>query len=469
MPTPYITPSFLLQDARYNQSLPPSEFDPNYSVDPTTAIQAQQAYLKQMFAMQNPRLALPQQFGQAIGNLLQGGGPQAAPTPGPGSGPQDPVAAAIHQKAVAYGAQGSDPGEALFKAAGDVERDPSMGGAPNAQKWIEKARTYAIKTYGYNPEQEKQRQFERDKAPLDNLKLPNGKIVGAQAGTPEYKAYINAGAVKAGEQPQIAVGTRREDKQGGMYITTQWDGEKWKQVGKSTQPMQYQVSGTPDQMAEGGLLGTTGTTAANDKNRKELADRQISTVNALRSIDSISDTIKQSQGSAVGTAGDWYEKGNNIVQTARNLAGNFNQQDLLDPKQYNWKGLDNVVASVRGKAIDATKYHAQMVATAYAMAAAQSNNNTDEKMTKQRVEANLEILAEHSDDPQAVLSALGNARQMLKDNFKTTADVYSPSYKAEGIDQYENSRKPKSSGVGPYSDAEKEARYQAWKKAHGKQ
>jgi len=440
VPAPYITPSFLMQEQRYNQGLPPSSFDPNYMVDPTAALAAQQQYLKQMFAMQNPRLALPQQFGQAIAQAITGNQPQAAPQAQ--QGPQSVAGQAIHAKAVQYGAQGLDAGEALYKAAGDIEQDPNLSKDPTAEKMIEKARTYAIEKLKYDPNigkaAQKSAQFE-----TENLTNDQGQVRVFRKGTPEWQQAVDSGQWrKAGDTPQLTTGSLHEVKVGGMYNTykVQPDGSM-KLVGKSSQPMQYQVSGTPEQMAEGGLLGSTGTTAANDKNRKELADRQIATVNALRSIDNISDTIKGSQGSAVGTAGDWYEKGNNIVQTARNLAGNFGQEDLLDPKQYNWKGLDTVVGKVRGKAIDATKYHAQMVATAYAMAAAQSNNNTDEKMTKQRVEANLEILAEHSDDPAAVLGALEGARQQLKDNFTTQANVYSPGYKASAVDEYENTRK----------------------------
>lgn len=443
MPSPYITPGFLLQDARYNQSLPPSSYDPNMVVDPTAAIQAQQQYLKQMFAMQNPRLALPQQFGAALGAALQGNkaaGPQAPVA----QGPQDPVAAALHQKAVQYGSQGLDAGEALYKAAADVEQDPKLSADPNAEKFIEKARTYAIEKLKFDPNIGK---AAKASAALDteNLQGPDGSVRGFAKGSPEWQQAIASGQYKKADAiPQLTTGSTHEVKVNGQYVTykVQPDGSM-KAVSKSSQPMQYQVSGNPEQMAAGGLIGSTGTTAGNDKNEKELADRQIASVNAIRSIDSISDTIKSSQGSAVGTAGDWYEKGNNIVQTARNLAGNFNQQDLLDPKQYNWKGLDSVVSGVRGKAIDATKYHAQMVATAYAMAAAQSNNNTDEKMTKQRVEANLEMLAEHSDDPQAVLTALQNARQQVKSNFQTQADVYKPGYKANALDEYEKTRQPK--------------------------
>lgn len=468
MPSPYITPGFLLNDARYNNSLGPSSYDPNLMIDPTSAMQMQQQYLKQMFAMQNPRLALPQQFGQAIGNAIQGN-PQQGSQQAPQGPPDSPVGQYIHAQAVKYGASGLDAGEALYKAAGDAEQNPMAQQDPTAQKMIEKARTYAIEKLKYDPNIGKAAKASAEEQ-TENLQDKQGNVQAFRKGTPQWQQAIDSGQYrKAGDVPELTTGSTHEMKVNGSYVTLQVQGDgSMKPIAKSSQPMQYQVSGTPEQMSQGGLLGSTGTTAANDKNRKELADRQIATVNSLRAIDSISDTIKSSQGSAVGTAGDWYEKGNNIVQTARNLAGNFNQQDLVDPKTYNFKGLDSVVQSVRGSAIDATKYHAQMVAAAYTMAAAQSNNNTDEKMTRQRVEANLEILAEHSDDPQAVIGALNNARKQLKDNFNTQAQVYSPGYKSDAIDQYEQSRqaKTKTPGVGAYSDAEKEKRYQAWKAAH---
>lgn len=458
-----ITPGFLLQDARYNNSLSPYAYDPNQAVDPTAAIQMQQQYLKQMFAMQNPRQALPQQFGAALGAALSGqrAGGQQMPQ---GPGPQSPTAQFIHQRSVELG-KSMDAGQALYMAAAEAEQNPVTQSDPVADKVIDKARTWAIEKYKYDPNLGKAAKLSAQNE-TENLTGPEGTRA-FRKGTTEWQTAIDSGQYKkAGEIPQLKPGDFQEMKVGGMYHTyvVQPNGDLKLQA-KSTQPMQYQVSGTPEQMAEGGLIRSTGTTAANDKNRKELADRQIATVNALRGLDSVSDTIKSSQGSAVGTAGDWYERGNNIVQTARNLAGNFNQQDLIDPKTYNWKGLDTVVGKVRGKAIEATKYHSQMVATAYMMAAAQSNNNTDEKMTRQRIEANLQMLAEHSDDPKAVLGALDTAKDQLVGNFKTQAKVYDPSYQASALDDYIASKKPKKTS-GPYSDAEKEKRYQAWKKAH---
>jgi hypothetical protein len=461
-----ITPGFLLNDARYNNSLSPYAYDPNMMVDPTAAIQMQQQYLKQMFAMQNPRLALPQQFGAALGAALSGQKAGGAQMPTQSQGPQTPVAQDVHQKYLANMKSGMDQGEALYKASQQSQMEGKFSDDPTAEKVYDKATTWALEKYKYDPNIGKAAKASAQQE-TENLVDQTGNIRAFRKGTPEWQQAVDSGQYKkASDTPQLTPGSLHEVKVGGMYNTykVQPDGTM-KLVGKSSQPMQYQVSGTPEQMAQGGLLGSTGTTAANDKNRKELADRQISTINALRGLDSISSTIDASKGTAVGTAGNWYEKGNNIVQTARNLAGNFNQQDLVDPMTYNWKGLDTVVGKVRGQAIDATKYHSQMVATAYMMAAAQSNNNTDEKMTRQRIEANLEMLAEHSDDPAAVKSALDSARSQLVNNFKTQAKVYDPTYQATALDEYEASRKPKT-GPGPYTDAEKEKRYQAWKKSH---
>lgn len=437
-----ITPGFLLNDARYNNSQSPYAYDPNQMVDPTAAIQMQQQYLKQMFAMQNPRLALPQQFGAALGAALSGqkaGGGQA-PQSG-GQGPQTPVGQDIHQKYLANLKAGMDQGEALYKASQQSQMEGKFSNDPIAEKVYDKATTWALEKYKYDPNIGKASKASAQQE-TENLVDQTGNIRAFRKGTPEWQQAVDSGQYKkASDTPQLTPGSLHEVKVGGMYNTykVQPDGQM-KLVGKSSQPMQYQVSGTPEQMAQGGLLGSTGTTAANDKNRKELADRQIATVNAVRGLDQISDTIDASKGSAVGTAGNWYEKGNNIVSTARNLAGNFNQTDLLDPKTYNWKGLDTVIGKVRGQAIDATKYHSQMVATAYMMAAAQSNNNTDEKMTRQRIEANLEMLAEHSDDPAAVKTALATARTQLVDNFHTQSQVYDPTYKATALDEYNESR-----------------------------
>lgn len=454
---PGYTPGFLLQDNRYNNALPPSQYDPNNVVDPMQAIAAQQAYAKQMFAMQNPRLALPQQFGAAIGSALQGRG-QSAPAPSQG-GPDDPVAAAIHSKAVAYGAQGMDAAAALYKAAGDVEQDPTLSKDPNAEKYVEKARSYAVKQ-GYSPEQEASRAFEKQKLPYDNLRLPNGTVVAAQQDTPEYKAYMTAGAVKSGELPQIPVGQRQEEKSGGKYVESQWDGSKWNKVASSSQPMQYQVTGTPDQMGSAGLMGQTGTTAANDKNIKELTDRGIATTNALRGIDKTLDTLNSNPG-AVGTPGDLAEKGQNIVATAGSLASSLGMSpDLLKSSNYDWKGLDKMTGTLQGNAAAATKYHSQMVSLAYMMAAAQSNNNTDEKMTKQRVEANLEMLAEHSDDPSIVKNTMSSVRQQMKDNYQTQISAYKPQGFNSPVDQYESQRKQASA---PKTDVDIKAAFRAGK------
>lgn len=436
-----ITPGFLLNEARYNNSQSPYMYDPNMAVDPSSAMQLQQQYLKQQFAMQNPRMALPQQFGAALGNAIQGNGGGSQIPQGQQQGPKTPQAQYLEQQRQQYIKGGMDPGRALYKAATDLETSPQFQGDPMTSQIAEHARDFAIAKGKYDPSQDAKFAHEEQMAAAQNFISPEGAKLAAKPGSDMEKQLLASGWQRAGETPQIPVGERKQQLSNGKYQEVQWDGKKWNKVSSSSSPMQYQVSGTPEQMASGGLLGGTGTTAGADKVRKELADREIATTNAVRGIDSTTDTIKSSGGAAVGTAGDWYEHGNNIVQTARNLAGSFGQEDLMDPKTYNWQGLDTVVQKVRGKAIDATKYHAQMVATAYMMAAAQSGNNTDEKMTKQRISANLEMLAEHSDDPKAILGTLNTTRQQLVDNFKTQVKVYQPGYDSSALDQYEQSRK----------------------------
>lgn len=440
-----ISPGFFNSYDNSLQRQSPYQYDPSQYVDPTQAIAAQQQMAKQIFAMQNPRLALPQQFGSAIGNYLaQQVNPNTPQNQSQQQPQQDPVTAAIKQARQKLVQQGiTDPGESLFKAATQVMNSGQFDDNPHAEQILDKAMTWSTKQYGYDPELQRKMDMEAQNKSAENIKLPNGKTVSAPPGTPQYKAYIDAGGIRAADLPQQTPGSVEKWDINGRLAAGQV-GPQGQPVDlkhptvTSSSPMQYQVSDTASGMGSAGLLGSTGTTAAADKARKEGTDREIATVNAVRGMDNIVDNVKSSNGASVGTFGDIMEKGQNIVSTAQNFASYAGQGQLLDPKTYNWKGLDASIGTMKGNAAAATKYHSLMLSAAYMMAAAQSPNNTDEKMTRQRVEANLDILAEHSDDPQIVVSTIQNASQMLKDNLRTQAKGYG--LKTPLLDDYEAGR-----------------------------
>jgi hypothetical protein len=439
-----VTPGFFNSYDRSLNQQDPYQYDPNNYVDPMAAVAMQQQYAKQLFAMQNPRMALPQQFGAALGGMLQQHLPQSMQAPQgaqgqpQGQGPKTPVAQAIEQAKVKYIQQGLPQGEALFKAAGDIEASGQFKDDPQADQILNHASVYAKEKLGYTPMSEKdRRELESNSV---NLQTPRGTFAFIK-GTPEYKQAIQAGAKVAGEVPQMSPGSLHEFKQGGLFVTMQVQADgSMKPVSKSSSPMQYQTSGNPEQMGDAGLIQNTSTAASNDKNKKEMVDRDIATTNAVAGIDKIVDTIGNNP-SGVGTPGDVYEKGQNLISTVKNFAGYLGQEDLMDPKTYNWKGLDKTIGTMQGNAAAATKYHSQMVAAAYMMAAAQSNNNTDEKMTKARVEANLEMLAKHSDDPAIVINTLKSTSQMLQENMKRQAQGYGA--ETPVLDKYNADRQAK--------------------------
>jgi hypothetical protein len=443
MPLGQLDPNFYLQAQRYNNSPGTGFFgyDPYMAqANPFMGPELQQEYLRQMFNLQNPRQALPNNMGLALGNLAQqafskfqqgqnSGDPQQQQQQQQGPmqlNPQQKLQQ-IHQqiltKTQAYAQQGMAPAEAFYTAGTDMllnsgNLDPVI--QQEGQRAMEQA-----KTMGYNPEQAITRSYtiENFRRPTDNA------IVGLRTGSPEWRVATQQNWPKAGDVSGFKPGESRQLFINGRYTTEYADTNgqfpEHTKSDTSSAPAQYinQTTGPPDVMGPAGLAPQISTAAAADKQKQELASREENTKNFTDQVNKILSTVRNSNGGAVGKPGDIYEHANEWIMTAKTLAGQFNQQDLLDPRTYNFAGLDEVVGKLRGSAISATTYHSQMLSAAYLMTALQSNEGDMGRISKQRVQDNLEQLAEHSSDPQAIINTLQSAVDTAVNNLRTKSDV----------------------------------------------
>ena len=450
-------------------------FNPNGYIDPSniTDIQLQmyQMQLRNQLELQrqswnqnNPRAALANNFGQALGGGLSrlaslamgtggpsSGTPQASPQAGPGGQvPQDPsqsqtpIVADITRKMQEYSQLGDARGEALAHAVNDLTKDPRYANDPMAQQYLDRAYRTAVENYKYDPKIDQER---RNK--VDNFVDPDGNSYGFKQGSPEWNAATQNHWVKAADQPIPENGKTRTYLQNGLHYTDFWNGREWVNVAKSTNPEQFirsqNTTGTPEQMGSAGLLQNVSTASESDKIKLEMSNREVATKN----FDDLTQRIKsevQSAPGAIGKPGDIYEHVNDWVQTARTLAGQVNQEDLLDPKTYNWKGMNTVVDNLRGSGIEATKVHSMMLSAAYMMAAMQGNDNNEGRISKQRIEDNMEILAEHSSDPKAFLQTVESARDTAINNLRNEAQAKGYNLRWYGQNQG-SQRPPKDYGV----------------------
>jgi len=414
---PGLTPGLFLQQGRYNNSLDPSSYDPNNFVDPYAAIAMQQQLAQQIFRMQNPRLALPQQFGAALGGAAQqlmrpqtaGGAPQGA------SGPSTDQGKALHDAAVQM--QQQNPGmpfnEALYKSADAMESNPQWSEDPTMEKVLDHARDWAKKN-GYNPNFEREKQIEAKNRSGENLLLPNGKKIMAIPGTPEYQAYMTAGALKQGDVPQIAVGERRQAMRNGLYVEEEYDGNKWNVVGKSPQPVQYAATVTGQDAQSvwpGGPKAWDNAAAA--KTTEELTNRSIATKNFVDAIDKLQQVATPE---SIGKPGDVNEMINNVRASIGTFAAQMGVSP--NPKDYNWTPVGNgkLIDQMRKNGIDAEKVKSLMLASAMLKEATEGDKNATDANRKYSIEMRMKELGEDSSDIEALKATLQQNREMAVNN-----------------------------------------------------
>lgn len=436
-------------------------FNPNGYIDPSSILdvqaqiyQLQREAQEKQLATQYPQRVLASNFGQALGGGLSRLAGRALGT-SPGNGisaqavpqlpqQQTPVLSDIQRKMAQYSQLGDSRGEALAHAVNDLTKDPRYANDTLAQQYLDRAYKTAVETYKYDPKIDQER---RNK--VDNFVNPNTQqVLGFKQGTPEWQAATANNWPKASDQPTPEYGKTRTYLQGGLHRTDVWNGREWAPIATSTNPEQFirsqATTGTPDQMRDAGLLSGISTAAASDKIKTEMSNREVATKNFDDLVGKIETEVQHAPG-AIGKPGDIYEHVNDWVQTAKTLAGQVNQEELLDPKTYNWKGMDTIVTGLRGSGIEATKVHSMMLSAAYMMAAMQGTDNNEGRISKQRIEDNMEILAEHSSDPKAFLDTVRSARDTAINNLQNEAE-------SKGYNLRWYGRQSQSSGQRPPKD-----------------
>lgn len=413
-----ITPGYLLQAGRYNQQQDPLGYDPNNVVDPMQAIAVQQQYAKSLLQYQqqltNPRLALPQQFGAALGGAVQGAlpqsmqaGPQQAPQ-GPQAGPQTPAAQAIHQKFLELKQSGMDAGEALYTAAdaGDDQQYGEQGG-----KAADQARQWAIKNLKFDPETERKAKIEaKYKGGINYVDPKSGEQVSVQPGSSIEKALMSSGFIRAGEQGSVPMGTveHQTNMKGLDVYNTMGAGGKSAKTSYGVAPVQVSATLTGDD-ASAAAAGTHPgllTNAGHDKSVEELTHRSAATQNAVDALDGLQGLLNQDPNS-VGKAGDVTEKFNNLASTVQSLA-NTASGTTPDKRDYTLtsaqaKKMAGLVDRFRSSGVNATKWNAAITDAAYAIEAAQGDKNTDPASRKSRIDQiKNELLADSSSDAGAI-------------------------------------------------------------------
>lgn len=483
-----ITPGYFLQAGRYNNGLDPSGYDPNNTVDPMQAIAVQQQYAKSILQYQqqltNPRLALPQQFGAALGGAVQGWLPnsmQEQPPAGgqqPQQGPQTDQGQALHQAAVQLMQQ--NPGmampEALYKAADQTDASGTYDADPMMEKVLDHARDWA-KKQGYNPSLDSEEKTKAQYKPAEQFKnKKTGEVVLSQPGTDLYKHVVDSGDfVKLGDTPQLTPGSVHEIKKGGLFQTSQVDAQgnldTTKPVAKSTAPIQLGATLSGDDAKNSGLYpGRIVDNVDYAKTRDKLSNRSIATQNFSDAVDQLT---KTATAESIGNPGDFNEKALNIGSTVGTLAKQFGLSVSTDPDDYKSKYSSGLAKSIAKNGVDAERVKSLMLSTALLHEAMSGDKNSPDANRKYAVEQHMRILGEDSSNLPALLATLQQDKDMamrqLKNEFEGNPNIGVSKPKA--LQEWEKQQSENSSispSASPMSNwnADKKARYEAWKKAH---
>ena len=392
-------------------------YDPNGYIDPNQMLSLQPQYLKQMFAMQNPRMALPQQLGGALGGFgaqlldkLSGkAGPQQAAQPGV---QRAPVEQDIENTRLQNLRAGMSQGEALYKAAQEAAASGRYEDDPAAQRTIDRATTWAVDKYKYEPQAEQ-------KAALETSNLVNttdGKRITVRRGPERWRQLIDSGDyAEAGAIPSLTPGSYHQFDKNGMIVTMQVQPDgSLKQVASSTQPVQYGATVTGDEAKAVWPNGPkTFSNADAAEVTKDLTNRSIATKNAIDSIDLLT---KTASGASIGTPGEIAEKVSNARNTISTLAGMMGMSS--DPNDYKisadtWKRMAPSLDRWAKAGIDAEKVKSLFLETALLDEATNGDKNASDANRKYSVEQHMKILGEDSSSPQALISTLQQRRKQL--------------------------------------------------------
>lgn len=213
-----------LQADRLVQQQPASQYDPSQYINPQ--LLAQQAfanqgqYLSQSFNQQNPRMALPQNVGAALGagvsqfasgmhaamSPSQSGNPQQGTPQDPSQGIQQEFYKRLSTQLQAQIAQGGTPnyGKAQYLAATSLMTDPTYTQSPVAQSIAAKYVTDA-KEKGYTPE--------TDAATQASVAQKNEAVTDAQDKDTQTKLLVQ----QARDKQQYVPVKWTKDSTGAMY------------------------------------------------------------------------------------------------------------------------------------------------------------------------------------------------------------------------------------------------------------
>jgi hypothetical protein len=475
--------NLLATQDRLNQQQGFLNYDPNGYVNPAQFAPAQasmyaqmmnmyQQQARAMFNMNNPQMALPQNLGGALGQLASralGGTPppqQAAQAPQPQA--QDPATQMILARRTMYLRAGMQLGEAQARAAEDLMRDPQAAQDPNVSMIAQRAYQEAVDKLHYDPKVAQEKSYS-----TENFINPDThEVKSFQVGSPQWGQAIEQQWPKAGDVPQEPEGKTQSYDENGLITTERFHNGTPRKIATSSQPVQYGVTatGTPSQVAGAFPNGPKvfGNADAAEIT-KDLTNRSIAAKNAIDGIDTVTDMLNQDP-NAIGKAGDVLEKVNNWRSEVASLAktAGFDPGSIPMTASFAQKSAP-YIDRFRKAGIDATKWNGMMTDLAYTIEATQGNTNTDPSSRASRIEQIKEdILGDRSSDSEAVKGSLAQQRARLISSLNNEFEGKPGVMEKPKWLQKENSRnQPVTTTPGqPYSDPDKEARYQAWKKLH---
>jgi hypothetical protein len=477
-------PGLLMDSQRYNNQSPLSAYNPLQpmaSGDPGTLLSMQYQYqLAQMamqqemqrnqFQQQQPMMALPSNFGNALGQVagaaLFGQSPQAsqqnqqawqqnpmvppggtnpmapqnqigAQPPGPPQG-QDP-SQMDPNLAMYYSAQsdyrdyladeikknrGSNVWEARYKAAARVVEDEHYQDNPIVNNWFDKLAANA-KAGGYEPLNEKDRSESYNV--YDTVDQRYKQVYKGSELEKQVQADDTGRYTKGSDQAVIPIGEEKTTPDKGLN-RTDITGPSGSIAGTrtSTSPATFGVNAN-------GTVGDVGdaqtrapkvwSTGSADAITKDLTNRDASTKIAIDGIDNIIGLIDKNPAS-IGQSGDILRKLNDWRSTASGLTGTlFGSKNNYDISPNVAGKMAPIVDRFRGTGIDATVFNGAITDLAYSIEAAQGNTNTDPQSRKNRIDQIKEdILGDNSSDPLAQKATLQYIRSSLVSKINTTHD-----------------------------------------------
>lgn len=412
---------------RFMANQPANLYDPNAFINPLMLPYLQPQMMRQMANFQNPQLMLPQNSGNflasALGRMLGGGySPQAQSSQGQQG--QDPTQQLQQQVMAARnkGLQsGMGPGQAMASAVQSLMGNPQYQDAAS-QAILDRFQQQAIKD-GYDPKIAQQQSYNY----MNFQRADTGKRITLSAQeyqdmSPEERGKL----VRAENLPQVATGRFQQRLENGQYVTyeTMPDGSQVK-IATSTSPQQFIKNDTTSRNLnltssdDPTLLSNTTTGSAADRMRSQLAETQVHVQNATSLAGTISGLL--SQGAAGGSAGDLFEKMDNWISTAGQLADKAGDTKFFD--QYIKNGKNGMNDYMNGGLLSRLKMggvQAQTLNTglnAFAYEYWRSFNPNGRMTPKELTEARDEVLGDNA-DPNAIMGSINMAVHTMNTNLR---------------------------------------------------